>query len=459
MIPTINQNSPSFSQKNAEPICVIGAGTSGILTLRALQEQGLKAECFEMSDRPGGLWVYNNIGQTSGAYASLRIDSSKKAMAISDHPFPDDVQDFPNHQQVQAYLSSYANKFGLTPLIHFRHEVVQCERLEQGYRVQIRDLQTQALKWRVFSNVVVSNGHHHKPAFPQPLPSGNFVGESFHSQQYRSPQEPSPLTQQRVLVVGFGNSAADIAVELSKAKSQVSLSVRRGAWVLPRYLFGKPIDQGHLIPYWIPGKLRRWLVTFSMRVLRGKMTDYGLPKPDHLIGEAHPTLSDELPGLVKSAVIKVYPKIVGFAGKDVLFSNGVQKSFDTIIYCTGYELCFPFLAEDELKIVNNSVPLYLRIFHPERPHLFFIGLAQTIGPIIPVAERQAQLLAAHLAGKYHLPSINEMKLKIQRDESALRSRFVASPRHTMQLDPPKYLKELGKEQMLGSRRLSQYKKN
>ena len=164
MIPTINLEQSASAEANTMPICVIGAGTTGLLCMKALRERGLEAECFEISDRPGGLWVLDNKNEKSAAYESLRIDSSKRAMAISDYPFPVETSEFPTHQEVCSYLSGYARRFELHQLIHFRHEVLHCERLAQGYRVTIRNLGTQQQFARDFSKLVICNGHHHKPS-------------------------------------------------------------------------------------------------------------------------------------------------------------------------------------------------------------------------------------------------------------------------------------------------------
>ena len=190
-------------------------------------------------------------------------------------------------------------------------------------------------------------------------------------------------------------------------------------------------------------------MTRSMQLIGGKMTDYGLPEPDHLIGEAHPTLSDDLPNLVKSKKVSMHPRIHAFSEKLIRFEDGTEAEFDALIYCTGYDIHFPFLAADEVPLEDNRLPLFLRIFSPQRPNLFFIGLAQTIGPIIPVAEKQAELLAAHLAGQYQLPPLEEMEAQMQEEQKSIALRFVKSRRHTMQVDPPFYLNKLAKERKRG----------
>jgi hypothetical protein len=253
----------------------------------------------------------------------------------------------------------------------------------------------------------------------------------------------------------MGNSAVDIASELAGAGAQVRLSSRRGVWVIPRYLLGKPVDQGTLIPHSLPPKLRRHLVTFAFKRLVGRMSDFGLPEPDHLIGEAHPTLSDELPQLVRSGRIEMRKPIQALEGNVVVFSDGKREPSDCIIYCTGYHVRFPFLESAHVETKDNQVPLFLRVFHPKHRRLFFIGLAQPHGAIMPLAEAQAKLLAAHLAGTYHLPVQEELERSIRKETERLRSRYVTSRRHTMQVDPEVYAGILRKEERRGRKRAAQ----
>ena len=127
------------------------------------------------------------------------------------------------------------------------------------------------------------------------------------------------------------------------------------------------------------------------------------------------------------------PALTQCQGKRVIFEDGSKTEADTIIFCTGYQVEFPFFDSTHLCAPENVLPLYLRAFHPEHHHVFFVGLLQTVGAVMPVAEAQAQAIALHLAGHYNLPSAPEMRLEIQRHDRVMQDRFVASRRHTMQV--------------------------
>ena len=194
------------------------------------------------------------------------------------------------------------------------------------------------------------------------------------------------------MVLGIGNSATDIAVEASRNARETYLAMRRGAWVLPKYLFGMPTD--HLTDSPLargPLRLQKLGMRTMLRIAVGKMTDYGLPAPDHDVLEAHPTVSDDLLSRLGHGDITVKPTISRFDGSTVVFADGSTVDADVVVYCTGYKVTFPFLDEAVLTTDDNHVDLYRRVVPPDRPGLWFIGLVQPLGAVMPLAEAQAAL--------------------------------------------------------------------
>jgi len=436
-------------------VCIIGAGSCGLVALKAMRDAGLDCQAFEMSDQVGGLWVFGNSNGRGGAYRSLRINTSAATMQLSGLPWPAGTPDFPHHTEVARYLHSYATKFGLLPHIQFRTQVRLCSpRAGGGYDVTIEDSATGERKTTFFAAVVVANGHHWLPSFPDPFPPSKFEGPILHSHQYIDPDQPVNLRDKRVLVVGMGNSAADIASELALwgGAQRVLLSARRGAWVLPKKVLGKPVDQGHFFPTWLPAKLRRRLVTRAFVSLYGTMKDCGLPEPDHLIGEAHPTLSDELPRLVQAGRVVMRPALRQLTECAASFEDGSNDEIDAVIFSTGYHVSFPFFSAEHITAPNNRLSLFRRIFHPEHRHVFFVGLAQPLGAILPIAALQAEWIAEHLAGRYSLPDLEQMRADVAREEGAIANRYTPSPRHTMQIDPTSYARQTKRERRCGQKR-------
>lgn len=436
------------------PICIIGAGPTGLCAQKALKEAGFSTIAFEMGTKVGGLWAIDNQNGRGGAYETLHINTSRKAMEFSDFPMRSDVGDFPDHRYMAEYFAAYAKEFGLLSHIHFNKEVVKCSPTPDGYRVAVLDRKTGKTDERVTPALIVANGHHWSPHYPPKESFESFEGTVLHAAQYRSPKIPRDFSGERVLVVGMGNSAVDIACELSKegnAKS-VSVAARRGAWVIPKYILGKPLDQGRLIPTWLPGKLRRRIVTKCFELLYGTMPSHGLPEPDHLIGEAHPTVSSEFPERVSGGHIQMRKGFVAAAGKTVTFADGTEADFDTVLFCTGYNVEFPFFDSGHISAKDNELPLFHRTFHLEHRRVFFVGLAQTLGAVMPFAETQGRLLAAHLRGDYNLPDVTTMEEVVSREESEMKERFVESRRHTMQVIPEEFQKKVERDLRRGRTR-------
>ena len=175
------------------------------------------------------------------------------------------------------------------------------------------------------------------------------------------------------------------------------------------------------------------------------MTDYGLPEPDHDVLDAHPTVSDDLLTRLGHGDITVKPNIDRFEGSKVFFTDGTAVEADVVVYCTGYRISFPFLDEKIVATEDNHVDLYRRVVPPGHPGLYFIGLVQPLGAIMPLAEAQAHWVAELLTGEVTLPPASEMREQIKAYDAALRRRYVASKRHTIQVDAAAYRTELEKE--------------
>lgn len=255
-----------------------------------------------------------------------------------------------------------------------------------------------------------------------------------------------------MVVVGIGNSAVDIASELALAGARVTLSVRRGAWVLPKYALGRPIDRPGLIPRHFPDPLKTGIAELWYRLQVGAPGAYGLPEPDHRLGHAHPTLSDSLLPLLRAGKIRVRPALRELCGEAVRFHDGSREPAEAVVFCTGYNVTFPFFDAAFVSAPNNELPLYLRCFHLEHRELMFAGLCQPLGAIMPLVEAQGRLLAAYLTGDYELPERDEMRRRTEREREHVRRRFVPTRRHTMQVDFDGYLDDLARELRAGHRR-------
>jgi cation diffusion facilitator CzcD-associated flavoprotein CzcO len=416
-----------------EKVCVIGAGVAGLTAVKALIEEGVPFDCFELGSEIGGLWRYRNDSGLSPIYRGLHINTSKRMMQFSDFPMPGSWPHYPHHSQILQYLSDYADRFDLRRRITFRAEVTRVEPLDggrAGYAVTTRHHDTGATRSETYAGVVVCSGHHWSPkrvTFP-----GEFIGQQLHSFDY---DVPEAFAGKRVLVVGIGNSAVDIAVETSYVAERTLLSTRRSAWVLPRFAFGRPIDElDRPAGRHLPLALKRLLYHGVLRATVGDQQGYGVPRPGHKLLHAHPTMSSALLERAAHGAVVVRPDIAELRGERVRFADGSEEPVDVLIAATGYSIAFPFFAPGVLAAEGSQVALYRRVAHPDLPNLYFVGLVQVIGALMPVAELQSRWVAGLLSGRLGLPDRATMQRVIAADQRAIRRRFVDSSRHTIQVD-------------------------
>ena len=402
---------------------------------------------FEKGSDIGGNWTYGNSNGLSACYQSLHIDTSKTRLQFEEFPVPAEWPDFPHHSLIAKYFNDYVDTFDLRRLVQFNTAVEACRRSASGgWEVRLSNGSS-----RSYEGVIVCNGHHWSPNIPS-YP-GTFEGVTFHAHAYRTPFDPVDVRGKRVLVVGLGNSAVDIASELSQRTlaDRLFVSARRGVWVLPKYVAGKPSDKS-LLPAWLPYRLKRRFAAQITRLVVGDMAAYGLPTPDHAPLEAHPTVSSEFLLRCGSGDVTVKPGIAEFAGQQVVFTDGSRERIDVIIYATGYRTVFPFLDLADAPVRNNHLPLFKRMVQPQRPDLWFMGLAQPTPTLVNLAEQQSKLLAAYITGRYELPDPETMQRTILADEALHQGHYYKSERHTMQIDFDIYVRDLLREIEAGADR-------
>lgn len=441
--------------------CVIGAGSSGIVACKMLADRGVDFDCFELGSYVGGNWRYGNDNGVSSTYRTLHINTSREQMQYADFPMPVDYPDFASHELLAEYFDAYVDRFQLRERISFRHKVISVEPIEAG-RHNRRFKRDGPPRWRVtvepgggepfvreYTDVIVANGHHWDPRLPEPAfpGSGEFEGEQIHAHDYR---EPDLLEGRRVLVLGIGNSACDIAVESSRIADRTYLAMRRGAYVMPKYFRGKPLDAlssplTSKLPLW----LQRKYLELEMRWAVGDMTRYGLPRPDHKMLQAHPTVSSELLPRLGHGDIAVKPSIGELGpGRRVSFTDGSEAEVDLIIYCTGYRITFPFLDPTLYSAAGNETNLYCHVVPPELPGLYFVGFIQPLGAVMPLVEYQCRWIADLVRGAARLPSPQRMRRAIGRQRAKMARRYVASKRHTIEVDFYPYRDLLKREHRL-----------
>ena len=414
-------------------IAVVGAGSSGLAVLKALRQRGLAVEAFEKGSDVGGTWRYKNDNGLSGAYGSLRTNVSRRRMQYPSFAMPASDADFPGHAEMTAYLEAYAEKNGLRPLITFRTTIESMERDARGaWCLRVSDGSV-----RSYRAVVVAIGVFWCPRLPQ-YP-GSFEGQIIHSHDYRTPE---PFTDRRVLVVGAGQSAAEIAVEVAAVAARTYLSVRGGAHVIPRWIGGKPYDNLDFAPFnRMPWRLMNLVYAFRASRERGHVPS-SWPSPARRVLEGIPIVSSDLLPAIRRGQVMVKPAIERLIANRARFADGSEESIDRIVCATGYRINVPFLSSTVVSPQGRDFPLYRRIVPPNQGGLFFAGFVDAPGGLLPVVEAQGEWIAAVLSGRLRVPSTDQMWRAMNVAERRTRERFPAESPYSIRCDPHAYRRVL-----------------
>ena len=408
-------------------VAIIGAGSSGITVAKALKEAGVAFDVFEKGSQIGGMWRYENDNGQSSCYANLHIDSSRANLGYSDYPIPASWPDYLSHRQFLEYLIAYAEHFGIGPQIAFRTSVEAVEPFNDGWSLRLSTGQS-----RAYDAVIVANGHLSEPRLAE-FP-GEFSGTIVHSHHYR---DPAPYDGKNVVVVGIGNSAVDIAVDISRRARSVVLSTRRSAWIMPKYIMGVPTDR------WsralarnlkLPTPVVRRIMGVLGRLAIGDQRRFGIPHPAHPIWKEHATISQDLLPAIGHGRIVVKPDIARYEGAEILFADGSRAACDAVVLATGYRMRFPFLAAELFDPERLPIRLYRRMVHEDRPSLIFAGLVQPIGPTIPLVEGQGRWIAALLSGRMAMPDRPARAREIEAHISVQRRTWLDTPRYALEVD-------------------------
>jgi cation diffusion facilitator CzcD-associated flavoprotein CzcO len=419
-------------------IAVIGTGPSGITALKNLLDQGLDAVAFDRNEAVGGNWIYSEKESHSSVFETTHIISSKTLSQYEDFTFDDfdpSTPDYPSHDTLRRYFQAYAEKFNLLPHIQFGTLVTSCQRNPDGSWEVTTEKEGQT-KTETYTHLVVANGHHWKPRMPNY--QGNFTGELLHSHNFK---KAAPFAGKRVLVIGGGNSACDVAVEASRIAGSVDMSMRSPQWFVPKYLFGVPSDVLATRSLWMPARLKQWSLTLLLRLVQGSYRKIGLPENTKPVLSHHPTVNSDLLDIIRHGRIVPKPSIDSWEGKTVTFTDGSQAEYDIIVAATGFTITFPFFDRGFINFESaEKVPLYRKMMHADIPNLYFIGLFQPLGCIWPLADYQAKIACREILGQYTRP--NDIKTRIEHEIANPHYNFEGGTRHSTEVDYHKFRAEL-----------------
>lgn len=361
--------------KNADKYLIIGAGFVGLGIAEGLKAAKISYDQVDASDDIGGNWYH-------GVYETAHIISSKKITQFTHFPMPNDYPDFPSAKQMRDYLNHFADAFNLRPNIELKRTVTLVNPIANNLWLVSFDNGEK----RIYKGVIICNGHHWCKRFPEF--NGKFNGEIIHSKDYKTPDQ---LRGKRVLIIGGGNSACDIAAEAARVGEKSVLSLRESVWFIPKTFAGVPLSD--LIRWWMPEALQRLMCYGIIRLTFGSHENYGLPKPKHRIFDKHPTLNNEVPYYIKHGKITPKPAVYKLDGWDVEFSDRTRETFDLIVCGTGYHVSYPFLPPELQRVKGATVQCYGGAFLDDYKGIYYIGWGQARGGVGSLISAYAPLFA------------------------------------------------------------------
>ncbi|XP_070532034.1 dimethylaniline monooxygenase [N-oxide-forming] 2-like [Ptychodera flava] len=408
-------------------VAVIGAGASGLATIKSCVEEGLEPVCFERHDQLGGLWYFTEKlrpGQVAATYRSIITNTSKEIFVYSDFPLPKETPVFPPRQRIHQYLKDYADHFGLEKYIRYNCNVVQVvpatDHASSGkWNVHFQDGRGQdGGKIETFDGVIVCSGGFGDIYVPQISGIEDYEGLTMHSNQYR---EPSPFEGKRVVVVGAAFTAGELACELGRHYCKVYLSMRNGTNVMPRLA-----KNG--LPFFLSGVNRANLTFLSHTGKRIFEEHKKCRTPDNELyglaakknrGQPESIMSnDEIQDCIAAGQVEIIDEIVNFTKTGVVLADGRTVSdVDVVIFATGYLIQYKMLDQKLIFDDSGYLNLYKYILpvELEHPTLTIVGVLSTFIPSTwNTFELQGRWSARLLSGKMTLPCKRRMQEDIRR---------------------------------------------
>ena len=319
---------------------IIGAGPAGLAVGAVLRRAGVPFVMLERAECVGASWHHH--------YDRLRLHTPKSHSALPYRPYPSAYPRYVSRQQFVDYLDDYARTFGLQP--EFGREVQRVSRDADG-------------AWNVNTNagdyrgrcVVVATGFNRVPNTPRWPGQENFPGPIIHSSRYTNAKA---FDGSRALVVGFGNSGAEIALDLAEHGVRCAVAVRGKVNVIPRELLGIPIVIFSLALRPLPTRVADRLTTLTRRLAVGNLSALGLTKRDDgpltevAEGRQIPMIDVGTLARIRSGDIAVRKGVESFNGNEVRFADGTREQFDAVVLATGFTTGLATMLPDHASLLD-----------------------------------------------------------------------------------------------------------
>ena len=373
---------------------IIGAGPAGLAMAGQLAHRKLPFTVLEASEHIGFAWRNH--------YDRLHLHTVKQHSALPHLPYPANYPTYVSRLQVVEYLEQYAAHFGIRP--KFNQNVTGIRRGAGGTWSVETDTDTFEAE-----RVIVSTGYNRIPNVPELPGLRDFRGIVWHSREYRN---GAPFRGENVLVVGMGNTGAEIALDLLEHGATPFISVRGPVNIVRRDVFGRPAQPTAIFLSKFPHWFYDLVTGLSQRFTVGDLSAYGLGQPAH--PASYDTRRGKIPVIdqgtldqIKAGAIKVVPGIDRVNRNGVTFADGSAHSFDVIILATGYRPGLtPILGDDLLARIANErgYPKRLWFDEPDLQGLYFLGFTTPLTGIIYNLTIDSETIAKHVAKNNSVPA-------------------------------------------------------
>ncbi|KAA3448345.1 NAD(P)/FAD-dependent oxidoreductase [Mesorhizobium sp. SARCC-RB16n] len=343
--------------RDSTTVAIIGAGPAGLAVAACLRQAGLDFVMLEKEQQAAPAWRRH--------YERVHLHTTKRYSSLPFVPFPRDYPRYVPRHLVVEYLDTYAKRFDLEP--RFGETVRTIAREGRGWRVESTSGPLRA------SHVVIASGYNAEPLLPRFAGLEAFKGKTLHSADYRN---ATPFAGQSVLIIGMGNTGAEIALDLAEGGARPTISVRDGVHIVPRELFGVPIQMVGMATRLGPQRINDAQFPIILDLVLGRLEKFGLRRPKHGLLQQI-ALSSRIPvidvgtiGKIREGAIKVAPDIAEISERGARFADGRHGEFDTILFATGYRPGYARFLEPAIEPgpsgVNaraSDLGLYLVGFH------------------------------------------------------------------------------------------------
>ena len=365
---------------------IIGAGPAGLAVAGRMRKANIDFEIIEQKDKVG--WSWHNH------YDRLLLHTVKQLSHLPHLPFPEDYPLYVPRQKLADYLDNYAKHFKIKP--HFNTAVKSIKRVNNFWQISTNKSETYTAE-----NVIIATGVNRVPHVPTWKGQEDFKGAIVHSRNYKNTQ---PFDNQRVLVVGMGNTGAELALDLSENNIDTTLAVRSPITIVPRDVNGRPVQLTAKKLAKIPFGIGDWLGTQIRKVIIGDLTKYGVP-----LSKKHPVVQLRETGKtpvidlgtvkhIKEGKIKIIQKINEFYSDGVVLENGEKREFDSIILATGYRAKIEDFIENVEGLLDEYQVPKQPIGEGSQKGLYFVGFDNyKLGGILGTIFTDSETVVNHIS--------------------------------------------------------------